>query len=120
MGILVGMKRSVTHHDTHRSLVKRLAGPMLLVLVMFYLGFHAVSGERGVFALFRETRKLEALQAELADVRHKHEVFDRKVHLLSDDSLDLDLLDEQVRRVSGMAGKDEIVYFTDDQAAKSK
>ena len=86
---------------------------MFLVLVMFYLGFHAVSGERGVFALFKETRKLEKLQTELTEIKTKHEALERKVRLLSDNSLDLDLLDEQARRVMGMAGKDEIVYFAD-------
>jgi cell division protein FtsB len=35
--------------------------------------------------------------------------------LLSDSSLDLDLLDEQSRRVLGMAGKGETVIFTDDK-----
>ena len=84
---------------------------MFLVLVMFYLGFHAVSGERGVFALFTETRKLDMLQSELTAVKTKHEALEHKVQLLSDNSLDLDLLDEQVRRVTGHAPRDEIVYF---------
>ena len=84
---------------------------MFLVLVMFYLCFHAVSGERGVFALFKETRKLDKIQSELAEVKAQHDALEHKVHLLSDNSLDLDLLDEQARRVLGMAGKDEIVYF---------
>ena len=106
---------SRSYNDTNRPLSKRLSGPMFLVFVMFYLGFHAVSGERGVFALFKESRKLELLQTELADVKAKHAALERKVHLLSDDSLDLDLLDEQVRRVMGMAGSDEIVYFPDQK-----
>ena len=88
---------------------------MFLVLAMFYLGFNAVSGERGLFAWFKETRNLEKLQTELSDVKAKHDALEHKVHLLSDNSLDLDLLDEQARRVIGMAGKDEIVYFTDQK-----
>jgi cell division protein FtsB len=36
------------------------------------------------------------------------------VKLLSSKSLDLDMLDEQVRRILGMTGKDEIVYFEDE------
>jgi cell division protein FtsB len=107
------MKRSATWNDVQRPFIKRVSGSMFLVLVMFYLGFHAVSGERGVFALFKETRKLEKLQSELAEVKAKHSALEHKVHLLSDDSLDLDLLDEQVRRVMGMSSKDEIVYFPD-------
>jgi len=101
-------------------LIKRIAGPFFLILVMFYLGFHAVSGERGVFALFRETRKLEILNTELTEVKAKHLALERKVHLLSDDSLDVDMLDEQVRRVLGMANKNEIVYFTDETQVEKK
>jgi cell division protein FtsB len=107
------MRKIATWNDSSRPALKRVAGPMFFCFIMFYLGFHAVSGERGVFALFKETRNLEKLQTELADVKAKHEALEHKVHLLSDNSLDLDLLDEQVRRVLGMANKNEIVYFPD-------
>ena len=112
------MRKNATWSDTQPPFIRRVSGSMFLVLVMFYLGFHAVSGERGAFALFKETRKLEKLQEELAEVKAKRETLDHKVHLLSDNSLDLDLLDEQVRRVMGLAGKDEIVYFSAKETAK--
>jgi cell division protein FtsB len=105
------MRKTVSYNDTQKPLVKRLSGSLFLVLVMFYLGFHAVSGERGVFALFTESRKLELLQIQLAEVKDKHDALANKVRLLSDNSLDLDMLDEQVRRVTGMANHDEIIYF---------
>jgi cell division protein FtsB len=113
------MKKNGTWNEVQRPFIKRVSGSMFLVLVMFYLGFHAVSGERGVFALFKETRKLEMLQSELAEVKMKHATIEHKVHLLSDGSLDLDLLDEQVRRVLGMASKDEVVYFPDSGEVKN-
>ena len=99
--------------ESRRPAFKRAAGPLLCVLVLFYLGFHAISGERGAVALVKETRRLETLKAELASVKAKRESIDHKVRLLSDQSLDLDLLDEQARFVLGMAGKNEIVYFVD-------
>ena len=114
------MRKSDTWQEAQRPFIKRLAGPFLLISIMFYLGFHAVSGERGVFALFRETRKLEILNSELTEVKNKHQALERKVHLMSDDSLDLDLLDEQVRRVLGMANKNEIVYFEENDSPKKK
>ena len=112
------MRKTDTWNDQQRPFFKRVAGPSLILLVMFYLGFHAVSGERGVFALFRETRKLAELKAELALVKAKHDMLEHKVQLLSDGSLDLDLLDEQVRRVLGMANKHEVVYFTEEDQQK--
>jgi cell division protein FtsB len=92
-----------------------MAAPLLAVLVLFYLCFHAVSGERGVVALFKESRKLEELKAELAEVVAERETLDAKVHGLSSNSLDLDLLDERARLVLGMAGKNEVVYFLGDK-----
>ncbi len=91
---------------------KRAAGPLACVLVLFYLAFHAVSGERGVVAMFKETRKLEQIKLELVQVRAARETLDKKVRRLSSNSLDLDLLDEQARRVLGLAGKNEVVVFT--------
>jgi cell division protein FtsB len=114
------MSKYAPMQDTQRPFVKRVAGPLFLVLVMFYLAFHAVSGERGAFALFKENRKLTELQTELADIKTQRATLEHKVDLLSDSSLDLDLLDEQVHRVLGMADKSELVYFMDDDAAAKK
>ena len=82
--------------------------------MLFYLGFHAVSGERGFFALFKETRKLATLKEELQQVRAEREALELKTKRLSSSSLDLDLLDERARVVLGMAGKNEVVYFLSD------
>lgn len=110
------MGKSKKHIDARPSFLKRVGGPLLIAFAMFYLGFHAVSGDRGLYALFSETRKLQLIEERLVEVREKHLALEHKVKLLSDQSLDLDLLDEQVRRIIGMTGKDEIVYFLDDEA----
>jgi len=93
---------------------KRALAPLFGVLVLFYLCFHAISGERGVVALFKETRRLAALKVELAEVVSAREAIDKKVRGLSSHSLDLDLLDEQARLVLGLASKNEVVYFLND------
>lgn len=97
--------------DTARSPVKRAVVPLCYVFILFYLGFHAVSGERGALALFKESRKLETIRADLEAVKSERELLDKKVKRLSDSSLDLDLLDEQAKFVLGMVGRNEVVYF---------
>lgn len=67
-----------------------------------------------MLALLKEARRLELLQAELAEVEAQREALEKKVRRLSSQSLDLDLLDEQARRILGVAGKDEVVVFLDD------
>ena len=111
------MSRSAASFKLRQPFALRATGPLIAVLVLFYLGFHALSGERGVVALFKETRRLEAVTAELAAIKLQREMLDHKVRLLSSGSLDLDLLDEQVRRELGMANKNEIVYFLQDAPA---
>lgn len=105
-------------NEGRRPYFKRSLGAFGCVFVLFYLCFHAVSGDHGALALFRETRKLEAVREELAAVRSQHAALDRKVRGLSSNSLDLDMLDEQVRLVIGMAGKNEAVIFLDKPARK--
>lgn len=104
---------SITHFSESRfKLSRRAVGPLFCVLFLFYFGFHTVSGDRGLFALFKETRRLEALQTELVAIKAKREALESKVGRLSSHSLDLDMLDEQARSVVGLAGKDEVVIFT--------
>ena len=77
--------------------------PLLLACAFFYLGFHSVSGERGLVAWFKENRRLEQLKDQLADATARREVYEKKIRLLSGGSLDLDMLDEQARAVLFLA-----------------
>ncbi|MRX50233.1 septum formation initiator family protein [Paracoccus sp. S-4012] len=81
----------------------------LMILLGLYFAFAAVQGPSGILRrvqLEAETRTLEAERDRL-----QGEV-DRMTNLtqrLSDDYLDLDLLDERARQVLGLARADEIV-----------
>lgn len=68
-------------------------------------------GERGLYALIRESRHQELLKQEYHDLRQKRETLELKVSHLRNDSLDLDLLDEQYRRMLGGARADEVVVL---------
>jgi len=80
-----------------------------LAVGIFYLTFHALSGERGVYALLKEERKLEVLQTELDNVTAQRKDLEHRVRLMSAGSLDLDLLDEQSRSLLGNASENELV-----------
>lgn len=95
-------------HQSSRR-IRRLFGPMFFACAVVYLAFHALNGERGIYALLKEQRKLEVLKTEVAKVSHEREDLEHRSHLLSDDSLDLDMLDERARSVLGMAEKNEVL-----------
>lgn len=112
------MSRYAATSDFRPPMQKRAIGSLFCVLILFYLAFHTVSGERGVFAMLRETNKLETIKAEIAEIKSKRESLEKKVQKLSSNSIDLDLLDEQARNVLGRAGKDEVVIFLDKDSKK--
>ena len=83
---------------------------LLLVVILAYFSYHAISGDRGVLAYIKLSQKIEQTRGELDIVHAERVKYERNVRLMRDDSLDLDLLDEQSRRLLGYAGKDEKVY----------
>src|SRR5690606_36429367 len=82
------MARKKKWYQHRPALSGRAFAPLCGVLVLFYLCFHAISGDRGVVALFQESRKLEQLKIELAKVTAEREALDAKVRGLSSNSLD--------------------------------
>lgn len=91
--------------------VRRFARPIALVCVLFYLGFHTFHGERGLYALFREQQELQTLKEELTKTKAKREHLEARVTRLRDGSIDLDLLDEQMRRMLGVSRPGEVMLI---------
>lgn len=78
---------------------------------MVYFTYHALSGSRGVWAMVQLSHEIEAAQKELDVVRAERLQMEQRTGGLYTKSLDIDLLDEQARRLLGYAGKDEIVIY---------
>ena len=81
----------------------------VLILLGLYFTFAAVQGEYGVFRRAEIDAQARELQADLdalnVEVAHMQNLTRR----LSDNYLDLDLLDERARDVLGIVRTDEIV-----------
>jgi len=101
----------LTSVSQSRQLIRRFARPVGLVCIVFYLGFHTFHGERGLYALMREQKELQLLEKDLTATREKRERMEAKVTRLRDGSIDLDLLDEQMRRMLGVSKPGEIVIM---------
>ena len=95
----------------------RFSRPALGTFVFFavafalavYFTFAAVQGDFGLFARVEIDAEGRDLSQQLALVQSEVIVMENLTHRLSDDYLDLDLLDEQSRKVLGMLRADEIV-----------
>ncbi len=81
----------------------------LAFLTLIYFTFAALQGDFGLFRLIEIESEEQRLMIELVDLKSEHAAIANKTHRLSNQYLDLDLLDEQSRKVLGLARGDEII-----------
>lgn len=74
-----------------------------------YFVFAAIQGDFGHFQRVQIEAEEQLLTQQLAELRQQRENIANKTHRMSDDFLDLDLLDEQARKLLGMARPDEVI-----------
>lgn len=106
------MAYTIRHNEFQKRGSRKLVWALTVTFILSYLVGHALTGERGLFVLLKEQKRLEALSAELEKVSAERKALEHKSQMMRADSLDPDLLDEQARRRLGKAGKDEIVILT--------
>ncbi len=98
----------MTEHRTPKGLT-----PLLFCTAMFclasYFTFAAVQGDYGIFKRVQIESEIEVLAAELEALESEVAEMRNKTRRLSDDYLDLDLLDIQAREVLGMMRMDEVI-----------
>ena len=82
---------------------------MGLILTGMYFTFASVQGDFGLFNRVQIDAEAQALRAERDRLNAEIASLQNKTRRLSDDYLDLDLLDQQARDVLGMVRGDEIV-----------
>jgi cell division protein FtsB len=74
-----------------------------------YFTFAAVQGDFGLFRRMQIQAQERELVVELAQLETDVAIMQNKTRRLSDNYLDLDLLDERARKVLGLARGDELV-----------
>ena len=78
-------------------------------LLCVYFTFAAVQGDFGLFRRVEVAAEADALRLTLAQLQSQIASTENLTRRLSDDYLDLDLLDQQARAVLGLLRADEIV-----------
>ena len=81
------------------------------VILSFYFIFASFTGEFGVPAKYKFLAKEKALTKELKLINKKTKAVKNKIRRLSDTALDLELLDQQARKILGLIGEDELIVF---------
>ena len=80
-----------------------------MIMLGLYFTFAAVQGDYGLFKRIEVNAEGDALRLELAALQAEVARMENLTARLSDNFLDLDLLDQQARDVLGMIRADEIV-----------
>ncbi len=83
---------------------------VFLFLLLAYFVFHSIYGNRGIIAYFSLNSQLEKAYSELDTLKAERVEVEHRVKLLRPESLDKDMLDQEARRILGMALPKEQVF----------
>jgi cell division protein FtsB len=106
--------------DAVEGLLGRLKGRWPVVVataVLAYFGYHALHGERGFLAWIDKSRDLEAARQELARLTEQRQRLERDVRAFQRDSIDRDLLEEELRKLGYVKPNEVIILRRDEEGA---
>jgi cell division protein FtsB len=84
----------------------------VLAFLIFYFGFQALTGDRGLLSRARRELVLEDDRRQLAVLQAERQRLELQDRLLRDQSLSADLLDERARSLLGFADPRDYVIRT--------
>ena len=99
------------HHKKRRF--GRLVVPAITVAFVSYFSYHSIHGSFGLEAGERFERLRVDRAAELKGLRDTRISLERQVELLSDGSLERDMIDEMARYQLNVSRSDEIVIMNE-------
>lgn len=94
-----------------RRRLRTLFAALIGVGAVGYFGVHGILGDRGVGDWFELSGQIARLEQRTILNQGRIDILERRVRLLREESLDLDLLDERARHVLGLARTDEIIVL---------
>ena len=90
-------------------------GYFITFSVIFYFLFFTFFGNKGLVTFFSLKREVLDVKITKEELLNKMQNKRNMVEGMSSESLDIDLLDEQSRRVLGYVGKNEVVIYQDKE-----
>lgn len=89
----------------------------ILAALIFYFGFQALTGDRGLLTWESRDEILAARTAELKKLQAQRADLEARARLLRDDSLSKDLLEERARSLLGLSDPRDYVIRTNPARA---
>ena len=98
-----------------RSWLSQLVVPAITLPCLAYFVFHAQSGRYGTEASVALKEELARRQTEYAALVETREALETRVRLLSDGTLERDMIDERARRSLNLSNADEVTILLNVQ-----
>ena len=99
----------------HRITKPLFVGYCIAFTLICYFAFFIVFGDKGLTQLFVLKKQIENKETIKQEIFAKMQAKKGMVESMNLNSLDIDLLDEQARKVLGYVGKNEVVIYQDQK-----
>ena len=86
---------------------------LVTFFISIYLFYFFIYGQRGLLKYFYLTKQNQEYNQTLADLKLENYDYSDRIKKLQPNTVDLDFLDEQVRKKLGLIDKNEIVIILD-------
>jgi cell division protein FtsB len=87
---------------------------LITFFISIYLIYFLINGQRGLLKYFYLTKKNIEYNETFANLKNKNEYYSDRIKRLQTNTVDLDFLDEQVRKKLGFIDKNEMVVILDE------
>ena len=102
-----------------RTRLRSILFPLMLYCVASGIGsyfvWHAINGERGLKTNDEYQLKIAALTAQLTAARREKDLWRHRIELLSGETIDRDLLEEEARVMLDRVHKNDLVVYLPSQ-----
>ena len=92
-----------------RNRVYRFCFLLFSFFLSLYLFYFLINGERGILSYHKITKKYSLINEELISLDNKNIEIEDKISRLSPNTLDLEYLDEQLRKNAGKISDNELI-----------
>ena len=86
---------------------------LVTFFIFIYLVYFFIYGQRGLLQHFYLTKQNYEYTQKIANLKTENEYLNDRIQRLQPNTVDLDFLDEQVRKKLGLIDKNEIVVILD-------
>lgn len=93
-----------------RNNPKKLIFFIIIIGLILYFAYHILQGNRGIINLFKLSKEKKAIINEINLLDKERDYLEKRISMMRSDAIDLDLLDEQVKKNLGYMNRDEEAY----------